>query len=128
MQLTLKEAMKKIDRQNFDQRLGINGYDSSQLSKFRDQYKNIRLRHIYFRLVSRDFYTKERMLRFRMSRSDECERCGEVETYKHLFWECRESRRVWSSFNEYMGSIGHQHKVTGYEEVFTIDDNRIISR
>ena len=31
------------------------------------------------------FFTKERMLRYKMSRSDECERCGEVETYKHLF-------------------------------------------
>ena len=36
------------------------------------------------------------MLRFGMSRSDECERCGEVETYKHLFWECSESRKVWA--------------------------------
>ena len=26
-----------------------------------------------------------------------------------------------------MGSIGNQHRVTGYEEVFTIDGNRIIS-
>ena len=54
--------------------------------------------------------------------NDECERCGEVETYKHLFWECRESRRVWRSFNEYI-----DHKVTRYEEVFTIDNNWIIS-
>ena len=52
------------------------------------------------------------MLRFRMSRSDECERCSEVETYKHLFWECRESRKVWRASNEYMGSIGHQNRVT----------------
>ena len=45
---------------------------------------------------------KLRMLRFRMSCTDDCERCGEVETYRHLFWECRESRRVWRSFNEYI--------------------------
>ena len=24
--------------------------------------------------------------RFKMSRDNECERCGEVETYSHLFW------------------------------------------
>ena len=72
-------------------------------------------------------YTKERMLRFRMSRNDECERCGEVESYKHLFWECRESRRVWQVFNEYMRNIGHQHRVDNYENVFNIDKNRIIS-
>ena len=28
------------------------------------------------------------MFRFGMSRDDECSRCGETETYKHLFWEC----------------------------------------
>ena len=33
--------------------------------------KNIKLRHIYYRLITRDFYTKERMLRFRMSKDDE---------------------------------------------------------
>ena len=70
--------------QNFDQRLGIVGYDGKQISKFRDQCKNVKLRHIYLRLVSRDFYTKERILRFRMSRTDDCKRCGEVETYMHV--------------------------------------------
>ena len=94
MQLTLKVALKKVENQNFDLRLGVMGYDPQQLTKFWLQCKNVKLRHIYFRLVSRDFYTKERMLRFGMSRSDQCERCGEVETYKHLFWECTESRRV----------------------------------
>ena len=62
MQLTLKMVMNKITVQNFDQRLGIIGYDGKQISKFRDQCKNVKLRHIYLRLVSRDFYTKERML------------------------------------------------------------------
>ena len=59
--------------------------------------------------------------------SDDCERCGEVETYKHLFWDCAESRRVWRSFNEYMSEIGHVHRVDSYEKVFTIDDNRMIT-
>ena len=36
------------------------------------------------------------MLSFRMSRDSDCARCGEVETYKHLFWECSESRKVWA--------------------------------
>ena len=37
MQLTLKEVMNKIDVQNFDHRLGIVGYDSTQIGKFRKQ-------------------------------------------------------------------------------------------
>ena len=43
------------------------------MNKFREQCKNLKLRQIYFRLVSRDFYTKERMLRFGMSRDDMCD-------------------------------------------------------
>ena len=78
---------------------------------------------MYLRLVLRDFYTKEIMFRFRMSLTDSCERYGEVETYRHLFWECLESRRIWTSFNEYMGEVGHGHRVNEYDEVFTIDDN-----
>ena len=35
-------------------------------------------------LTMAPFYTKERKFRFRMSRDDECKRCGEVETYRHL--------------------------------------------
>ena len=62
--------------------------------------KLIFLRHIYFRLISRDFYTKERMFRFRMSRDDECSRCGEIETFRHMFWGCVESQRVWDAYNK----------------------------
>ena len=84
MQLTLKNIMGKVEVQGFDQRLGIVGFDSTQIGKFRNQCKNIKLRHMYLRLVHRDFYTKERMLRFRMSLTDACERCGEIETFKKL--------------------------------------------
>ena len=45
------------------------------------------------------------MFRFRMNRDDECERCREVKTYRHLFRECRESRRVWRLFNEYVEEL-----------------------
>ena len=100
---------------------------TEQLVKFRDQCKNMKLRNIYFRLVLRDFYTKERMLRFGMSRNDQCERCGLVETYRHLFWECAESSRVWQAFNEYMIVIGNLHRVNSYEDVFNIDDSSVIS-
>ena len=127
MQLTLKVAMKKVENQNFDLRLGVVGYDPTQLAQFRESCKNVKLRHTYFRLVSRDFYTKDRMFRFGMSRNDQCERCGEVETYKHLFWECDESRRVWRAFYEYMGTIGSLHRVSGYEDVLNIDGSGVIS-
>ena len=62
-----------------------------------------------------------------MSLNDECDRCGEKETYRHLLWECRETRRVWNAFNEYMISINQNHRVECYEKVFDIDMNGIVS-
>ena len=57
-----------------------------------------------------------------MSRDDMCSRCGIKETYRHLFWECIEARRVWESFNDYIRTIGQPLcEVKCYEEVFRVD-------
>ena len=107
--------------------LGFDNYGKEQIGLFRQQCKNIKLRHIYYRLITRDFYTKERMFRFRMSRDDECERCGEVETYRHLFWECRESRRVWRSYNEYAVELNQRQTVVeSCEDIFKIGTNGVM--
>ena len=87
LQVILKSAKNKIERLDFEHRLGTDNYDASQLVQFRAQCKNVKLRHIYYRLISRDFYTKQRMLRLGMSRDDECMRCGNVETYRHLMYD-----------------------------------------
>ena len=60
----------KTERLDFEHRLGTTLYDPGQIAKFREQCKNVKLRHIYYRLISRDFYTKERMFRFNMSRDN----------------------------------------------------------
>ena len=95
---------------------------------FRRKCKNIKLRRIYYRLISRDFYTKERMLRFRMSRDDEFERCGLKETYRHLLRECRELGIVWQAFNAYLNKINQPlSHVNSYEDIFDIEPNKILS-
>ena len=124
LQSILKLVLSKIERLDFNHRLGFDSYNSEQIDTFRRYCKNIKLRHIYFRLVTRDFYTKEKMLRFGMSRDDDCERCGVKESYRHLFWECPESRKVWQAFNEYMSRTSNsQTKVEKYEDVFDIYQN-----
>jgi hypothetical protein len=63
-----------------------------------------------------------------MSRDNECERCGLVESYKYLIWDCTESRRVWDCFNNYILSInGSMYLVRCYDDVFNIYSDRIIS-
>ena len=42
--------------------------------------------------------TNRCMFRFGISRDSDCARCGEVESYRHLFWECPESGRVWRAY------------------------------
>ena len=122
LQHLLKRILNKVETLDFHHRLGFGTYDKNQILSFRAMCKNTKLRHIYYRLVTRDFYTKERMLRFGMSRDDMCSRCGIKETYRHLFWECIEARRVWESFNDYLRTIGQPLcEVKCYEEVFRVD-------
>ncbi len=59
------------------------------------------------------------MLKFKMTDSDECERCGAEETTKHLLWDCPFSQLVWKNFN----SILEEKKLTldkivSYEKIF----------
>jgi hypothetical protein len=57
-----------------------------------------------------------------MSRDDACSRCGLKETYRHLFWECVEAKKVWHSFNEYVRTIIGlpECEVRDYEDVFKV--------
>ena len=56
-----------------------------------------------------------------MVNNDRCERCGEVETYKHLMWECGEVRKIWMAFNEFSACNNYmEESILEYEDVFKI--------
>jgi hypothetical protein len=93
LQRTLKGAQKKISVQDYGAKLGITEYNKENIIKLRQQCKNVKLRHIYSRLISKDFFTMERMFKYKMVENNTCKRCGEVETYKNLLWECREVKK-----------------------------------
>ena len=61
LQIILKNVLNKVTAEIFNKKLGTASYDPEQIVKFRGQCKNIKWRHIYFRLISKDFYTKEKM-------------------------------------------------------------------
>jgi hypothetical protein len=86
-------ALNRVSRQDFNARLGTTDYPEEFIGKLKKQCKNVKLRHIYFRLVSKDFFTVEEMIKCKMVNSDKCSRCGEVESYRHLFWDCRKARK-----------------------------------
>jgi hypothetical protein len=117
LQVTLKNALKRIDILDVKNKLGIDNFDEENITKFRSNCRNPKLRNIYFRLIHNDFFTRVRMKKYRMTVTDECPRCGMTETSKHLLWECAHVKNIWSLFNNLMTQID-QEGVNNYHEVF----------
>jgi hypothetical protein len=88
LQSTLKVTLNKVSSQDFNARLGTIDYNKEFIGTFIKQCKNVKLRHIYFRIVSKDFFTMEKLFKYKMVSSDKCSRCGEVKSYRYLLWEC----------------------------------------
>jgi hypothetical protein len=129
LQRTLKVAKKKITAQDFNLRLGTTDFNTENINKFRYQCKNVKLRHIYFRLISKDFFTMEKMFKYKMVDSDKCKRCGEVETYKHLLWECREAKKIWHLFNEFLTDLNQSNeRIQEYDNVFRVGNTGNVSK
>jgi hypothetical protein len=119
LQVTLKNALKKIEVRDFNSKLGIDSFDEDGITRFRINCKNPKLRNIHFRLIHNDFFTHVRMKKYKMTETDECPRCGLTETTKHLLWECEHSKHIWSLFNALMNQVGNNKEcIKKYEEVF----------
>ena len=128
IQKLLKLAMNKTTKQDFNMRLGLENFDKNNIVKFRHQCKNTKLRHIQFRLLSKDFFTMEKMLKYKMVATDKCQRCNEKETYKHLLWECKEAKKIWINYNNYLQHIKYpQDKIETYQDVYLIPNIIAIS-
>ena len=71
----------------------------------------------------------EKMFKYKMVNNNKCKRCGAVETYRHLLWECRESRRIWNAYNEFLGMEEHPNEgVRNYDDVFKIGNISNLSK
>ena len=57
-------------------------------------------RFFKFRILHGDVFCNERRFKFKMSDSPCCEFCGELESVKHLIWNCNRSRSCWEYFNQ----------------------------
>jgi hypothetical protein len=87
--------------------------------KVRKQISNVKLRNIFYRLINNDFFTKSKMLKFKMTNSAECDRCGAEESTKHLLWECPFSQLAWIHLNDILEerNLGLD-KIVSYEKIF----------
>jgi hypothetical protein len=96
LQIILKIALKKIESQDFKKKLKIDEFEKTNVMNFRKTCRNSKLRNIYLTLINNDFFTRERMFKYKMIENDKCTRCGQVETVKHLLYECKHSKIIWN--------------------------------
>jgi hypothetical protein len=94
LQNTLKIVLKKLEKQDFCTKLKAEHFEDKNIMIFRNSCQNSKLRNIYFRLINNDFYTREKMFKFKMVEDCNCTRCGRTETTKHLLFECQHSKVI----------------------------------
>ena len=123
LQAILKIHLGKVSSQDHKTKLGIDEFDKESIIKFRHKCKNIKLRHVFYRLISGDIFSKERMCRFGMINNNLCERCQQIETTRHLLWGCVESRNIWEMFNIWITNKYSTSKlINEYKDIYNMDD------
>jgi hypothetical protein len=58
----------------------------------------------FFKMI---FFTMAKMFKYNMVNS---EKCREEKSYRHVLWECTETRRVWQEYRECMIYIRQSNK------------------
>ena len=63
-----------------------------------------------------------------MVSSDKCLRCNETETYQHMLWDCVEAKKVWKSYNDYLGKVNlTQEKIQNYKDIYNTHNTSALS-
>jgi exonuclease III len=119
LQSSLKIALGRVESMNFNTKLAIDEFNTSNITTVRSHCKNAKLRNIYFRLIHNDFFTHSRMKRYNMTPSDKCLRCNSIETSEHLLWECNHAKNIWNLYNELMTKLGRMDSIIKeYKQIF----------
>jgi hypothetical protein len=96
------------------------------IRRFQKQCKEVKMRNVFYRLLNRDFFYAERMLRYRMIDSPDCTRCGEIETNDHLLYNCQFSVRMWSIYNEVIKEyFNSEYWIGRIEDIFNFNSGPI---
>jgi hypothetical protein len=119
IQIIMKNALKKLTTTNFKEKLGIENFQEDNIIKLRSKCQNAKFRNLYFRLIHNDFYTHVRMKKYKMCQTDQCPRCGLVETSKHLLWECAHVQKIWNIYNQ----VIIDDQINTYEDIFKVSDS-----
>ena len=67
---------------------------------------NENLRLIQYKLMTRTYYTRDRLKKFDSKTSDLCIKCkSQPDSLLHAFWECPKIRNEWRKIEEWMSNI-----------------------
>ena len=68
------------------------------------------------------------MFKFNMTNSPNCPRCGQIETTKHLLWECYESQKMWNCYNDVLVLSNLENmKIEKYDDLYRTETLGILS-
>ena len=124
IQSSLKIALGKISSTDVKTKIGLSSFDNNNFIKVRQQCKNTKMRAIYHRLTNNDFFSYERMCKFKMTNDNSCPRCGMLETTKHMLWECHDSKIIWNNLNKIVSKLGlNNEQIIEYEDIYNVTDN-----
>jgi hypothetical protein len=119
-QLVMKKVNRCIESFDVKEKHRLDELPIQHEQIFQKLYKTVKdpkLRALRYRLLHGDIFCKERMFRFKMSESPACERCGEIETIKHQFYECHSALSSWQIYNKIMEELRlNDCKVESYED------------
>jgi exonuclease III len=119
LQKMLKIATNKVEFLNVKERTNIEEFDDENIMSFRSMCKNPKLRNIYFRLIHNDFFTHARMKKYKMTATDKCPRCDNIEDTRHLLWDCAHVKNIWKIYNRLVQKLNQPSEVmTTYENVY----------
>jgi hypothetical protein len=75
------------------------------------------------RAIHGDIYTYERMHRYKMVDTNECPRCGQIETKEHLLLECIHSWNIWTKVFKYIDVVNKTNTRPTIENILNLNHN-----
>jgi hypothetical protein len=84
---------------------------------------SVRTKNAVMRAIHGDIYTYERMHRYKMVDTNECPRCGQIETKEHLLLECIHSWNIWTKVFKYIDVVNKTNTRPTIENILNLNHN-----
>ena len=130
MQQVLKIALNKVESLNVEEKnsLTSSNFRLDFITRFRKQCKNTKLRSIFYPLLNKDFFYAVKMHKYKMTETPNCARCGQIESNKHLLFECKSSSEMWESYNKVMNNTSDDFKqIKSFDDIFDFGGNALVN-